>query len=72
MLVRVINLVLTIEEHGKLEALNAANFLGVIEAEVLFAKCNLNLGQLGSVLILVHINFSAFAFLAKLAHANVS
>lgn len=64
-------MILTIKEHGELEALNAADFLGVVEAEVLFAESDLNLSQLRPVLVLVHLHF-AFAFLAWLGHANTS
>jgi hypothetical protein len=46
---------LTIEEHGELEPFYAAHAISIIEAEVLFAKLDLKLAQLGSCLILVHL-----------------
>ena len=63
---------LTIEKHGKLEALDAANLFSVIEAKVLSAESNLNLAQVRLVLFHVHFSFAGIGFLARLAQAIIS
>jgi len=43
----------TIEEHRQLESLNTPDFAVVVEPEILLAKFNLKLGELGPVLVVV-------------------